>query len=168
MVLCRQVEEMKLRLSRLTEAEVARARLEADRSADELRAARDLSRTIVHVDMDAFYAAVEMRDDPALREVPMAVGGMGMLSTSNYRARKFGVRAGMPGFIGKKLCPDLVLVSCNFAKYRAESEKVRGVFAEYDPGFVMMSLDEGYLDLTDYLETKGAAQTAEGAVTEIR
>ena len=92
---------MKLRLSRLTEAEVARARLEADRSADELRAGRDLSRTIVHVDMDAFYAAVEMRDDPALREVPMAVGGMGMLSTSNYRARKFGVRAGMPGFIGR-------------------------------------------------------------------
>ena len=98
---CRQVEEMKLRLSRLTEAEVARARLEADRAADGLRAARDLSRTIVHVDMDAFYAAVEMRDDPALREVPMAVGGMGMLSTSNYRARKFGVRAGMPGFIGE-------------------------------------------------------------------
>ena len=51
--------------------------------------------------MDAFYAAVEMRDDPSLKEVPMAVGGMGMLSTSNYRARKFGVRAGMPGFIGK-------------------------------------------------------------------
>ena len=76
---------MKVRLSRLPEAEVARARLEADRAADELRAARDLSRTIVHVDMDAFYAAVEMRDDPALREVPMAVGGMGMLSTSNYR-----------------------------------------------------------------------------------
>ena len=109
-----------------------------------------------------------MRDDPSLKEVPMAVGGMGMLSTSNYRARKFGVRAGMPGFIGKKLCPELVLVSCNFAKYRADSEKVRGVFTEYDPNFVMMSLDEGYLDLTDYLETKRAAQTAEDVVAEIR
>ena len=69
---------------------------------------------------------------------------------------------------GKKLCPDLVLVSCNFAKYRADSEKVRSVFTEYDPGFVMMSLDEGYLDLTDYLQTKGAAQTAEEVVDEIR
>ena len=110
-----------------------------------------------------------MRDDPALKEVPMAVGGMGMLSTSNYKARKFGVRAGIPGFIGKKLCPDLVIVRCNFAKYRADSEKIRGVFVQYDPGFVMMSLDEGYLDLTDYLETaKGAVQTAEEVVGEIR
>ena len=61
-----------------------------------------------------------------------------------------------------------MLVSCNFAKYRADSEKVRSVFTEYDPGFVMMSLDEGYLDLTDYLQTKGAAQTAEEVVDEIR
>ena len=69
--------------------------------------------------MDAFYAAVAMRDEPHLASVPMAVGSMGMLSTSNYKARQFGVRAGMPGFIGKKLCPHLVLVPLDFPKYRA-------------------------------------------------
>ena len=118
-----------------------------------LNTERDLSRTIVHVDMDMFYAAVEMRDNPALRGVPMAVGGMGMLSTSNYAARKFGVRAAMPGFIAKKLCPSLVIVPGNMEKYGQVSEVVRGVFREYDPNFAPMSLDEAYLDITDLLAT---------------
>ena len=113
-----------------------------------LRKQRDLTRTIVHVDMDMFYAAVEMRDNPALAGVPMAVGGMGMLSTSNYAARKFGVRAAMPGFIAKKLCPELVIVPGNMEKYAGVSEVVRGVFREYDPNFAPMSLDEAYLDIT--------------------
>jgi nucleotidyltransferase/DNA polymerase involved in DNA repair len=82
----------------------------------------------------------------------MAVGSTSMLSTSNYLARKFGVRAGMPGFIGKKLCPDLVLIPLNFDKYRAVSKVVRDVFREYDPDFCPMSLDEAYLDITDYLK----------------
>ena len=64
---------------------------------------RDLSRIIVHVDMDMFYAAIEMRDDPSLRGKPIAVGGMSMLATSNYEARKFGVRSAMPGYIAKRL-----------------------------------------------------------------
>lgn len=66
---------------------------------------RELSRTWMHIDMDMFYAAVEIRDRPELAKVPMAVGGEGMLSTANYEARKFGVRSAMPGFIGRKLCP---------------------------------------------------------------
>lgn len=82
----------------------------------------------------------------------MAVGSTGMLSTSNYAARKFGVRAAMPGFIGKKLCPELIIVPPNFDKYKAVSKVVREVFSEYDPGFSPMSLDEAYLDITEYLQ----------------
>ena len=81
----------------------------------------------------------------------MAVGCSSMLSTSNYVARQFGVRAAMPGFIATKLCPQLVIVPPNFHKYKAVSKKVGEVFALYDPNFVMMSLDEAYLDLTPYL-----------------
>ena len=79
-------------------------------------------------------------------------------STSNYHARKFGVRAGMPGFIGRKLCPDLVLVKPDFVKYRRDAEKIRSVFREYDPNFSPMSLDEAYLDLTDYLRAREGEQ----------
>ena len=122
--------------------------------------------------MDMFYAAVEMRDNPALRGVPMAVGGMGMLSTSNYAARKFGVRAAMPGFIAKKLCPDLVIVPGNMEKYAAVSEVVRGVFREYDPNFAPMSLDEAYLDITELLskhqEDRDSQETAWNIVNEMR
>ena len=124
-----------------------------------LRKQRDLTRTIVHVDMDMFYAAVEMRDNPALAGVPMAVGGMGMLSTSNYAARKFGVRAAMPGFIAKKLCPELVIVPGNMEKYAGVSEVVRGVFREYDPNFAPMSLDEAYLDITELVAREAEVST---------
>jgi DNA polymerase kappa len=72
-------------------------------------------------------------------------------STSNYHARKFGVRAAMPGFIGKKLCPDLVIVPLNFEKYTSMSKLVKAIIAEYDPNFCPMSLDEAYLDITDHL-----------------
>ena len=118
-------------------------------------------------DIDAFYAAVEERDQPSLKVQPMAVGGMGMLSTSNYLARKYGVRAGMPGFIGKKLCPNLKIVPPNFEKYTAVSSIIRQVFKEYDPGFCPMSLDEAYLDITEYLDTHSNLKAAE-VVEEIR
>ena len=72
-------------------------------------------------------------------------------STSNYHARRYGVRAAMPGFIGKKLCPQLVIVPTHFDKYRAVSHQVRQILAEYDPNYCPMSLDEAYFDLTDYL-----------------
>ncbi|XP_076015925.1 DNA polymerase kappa isoform X2 [Genypterus blacodes] len=81
----------------------------------------------------------------------MAVGSMSMRSTSNYNARKFGVRAAMPGFIAKKLCPNLIIVPLSFDKYRAVSDEIREIFAQYDPHFQPLSLDEAYLDFTEHL-----------------
>lgn len=147
-------EIMRHRLKSLGQEIIESANIKADKIIEDIqRTESDTSHVIVHVDMDAFYAAVEERDDPSLKTGPMAVGSMGMLSTSNYLARKFGVRAGMPGFIGKKLCPNLKIVPTNFDKYRAVSAQVRQVFQEYDANFCPMSLDEAYLDLTDYLLT---------------
>lgn len=151
----RQVQErIRLQTERLescSKQDMTEAKLQADNIAMDLENTRDLSRIIVHIDMDAFYAAVEMRDDPSLLDKPMAVGGMGMLSTSNYIARRFGVRAAMPGFIGKKLCPELTIVPPNFEKYKQASNIIRNVLKDYDPNFLPMSLDEAYLDLTEYV-----------------
>lgn len=103
--------------------------------------------------MDAFFAAVEMRDNPALRNVPMAVGGSsdrrGVISTSNYEARKYGVRSAMPTKTALKLCPQLVLVRGRMAKYREASDIVFDIFHEYTDLVQGLSLDEAYLDVTD-------------------
>ncbi|CAL8248905.1 unnamed protein product [Merluccius merluccius] len=149
-----RIEKMMLQKAQITEQQLQKAHAQVERMVYEMDMSRDLSRLIVHVDMDAFYAAVEMRDCPELKDKPMAVGSMSMLSTSNYHARKFGVRAAMPGFIAKKLCPNLVIVPTNFDKYRAVSNEIREIFAEYDPHFQPMSLDEAYLDFTDHLEQR--------------
>ncbi|KAK2911764.1 hypothetical protein Q8A67_003897 [Cirrhinus molitorella] len=149
-----RIEKMMEQKARITEEQMKQAHAEVDKLTCELERSRELSRVIVHVDMDAFYAAVEMRDCPELKDKPMAVGSMSMLSTSNYHARRFGVRAAMPGFIAKKLCPNLVIVPTNFDKYRAVSAQVREVFSEYDPHFMPMSLDEAYLDVTEHLEQR--------------
>ncbi|ETV93448.1 hypothetical protein, variant 1 [Aphanomyces invadans] len=124
---------------------------DVDQRVAALEASRDFSRVHVVVDMDMFFAAVEMRDNPSLAHVPMAVGGMGMICTANYAARKFGVRAAMPGFIAKKLCPSLVLVPPHFSKYEAVAHQTRDIFREFDPHFVAGSLDEAYLDITNYI-----------------
>lgn len=166
-----QVQKMQRSRQGLSQASIDKALSQADLLVAELRQGRDLSRTIVHVDMDAFYAAVEMRDQPDLKTKPMAVGSMGMLSTSNYEARKFGVRAGMPGFIGLKLCPELTLVPLNFKKYHEVSGQIQSVFREYDANFCPMSLDEAYLDLTDHLESlrnRGLEPDPRPVVEEIR
>lgn len=147
----KKIEAMLVELGNLSPAEIRAEEAKMDSMAEKMEKRRDLSRVIVHVDMDAFYAAVEMRDNSSLRDKPMAVGSMGMLSTSNYEARKFGVRAAMPGFIGKKLCPSLVIVRPNFDKYTAVSEQIRAVLSCYDPDFVPVSLDEAYLDITDHV-----------------
>ncbi|KAJ3152104.1 hypothetical protein HDU86_005949 [Geranomyces michiganensis] len=123
--------------------------------------------TIVCVDMDAFYASVEELDNPDLKSKPMAVGGIGMLCTANYEARKYGVRSAMPGYIARKLCPQLLIVPLHFERYGAISAVVRKVFAVYDPDFSAMSLDEGLLDITKYL-VDHPAQTAEQVVAELR
>uniref|UniRef100_A0A674ER68 DNA polymerase kappa n=1 Tax=Salmo trutta TaxID=8032 RepID=A0A674ER68_SALTR len=149
-----RIERMMLQKAHITEQQLSKAQAQVEKMTSDLERGRDLSRVIVHVDMDAFYAAVETRDCPDLMDKPMAVGSMSMLSTSNYHARKFGVRAAMPGFIAKKLCPNLVIVPTNFDKYRAVSAEVREVFADYDPHFLPMSLDEAYLDISDHLEQR--------------
>lgn len=115
----------------------------------EVERQRDLSQTIVHVDMDAFYANVELLFNPDLKGKPFGVGH-GVLTTASYEARKYGVRSGMPGFIAKKLCPELILVKLNFTRYSEMSRKVMGIFERYDPNMCPAGCDEGYLNITPY------------------
>ncbi|XP_053520399.1 DNA polymerase kappa isoform X3 [Artibeus jamaicensis] len=149
-----RIENMIQQKAQITSQQLRKAQLQVDRCAMELEQSRDLNNTIVHIDMDAFYAAVEMRDNPELKDKPIAVGSSSMLSTSNYRARRFGVRAAMPGFIAKKLCPQLTIVPPNFDKYRAVSREVKEILADYDPNFMAMSLDEAYLNITAHLQER--------------
>ena len=109
------------------------------------------SRRIIHIDMDCFYAAVEMRERPELANRPLAVGGAsgrGVLTTCNYAAREFGVRSAMPVFRARELCPQLVIVPVRFELYRAASKAVRAVFARYTDIVEPLSLDEAYLDVS--------------------
>ena len=99
-------------------------------------------------DADAFYCAVEERDDPTLAGTAFAVGGMSMLTTASYEARKFGVRAAMPGFVAVKLCPTLRIVPLNFDKYKAASARIRAVMSRYDKNYRPLSLDEALMDVT--------------------
>ncbi|NXE81209.1 POLK polymerase, partial [Cochlearius cochlearius] len=149
-----RIEKMMQLKEKITTQQLLKAQLQVDKLVIELEQSRNLSSTIVHIDMDAFYAAVEMRDNPELQEKPIAVGSMSMLSTSNYHARRFGVRAAMPGFIAKKLCPHLTIVPLNFEKYGKVSKEVREILAEYDPNFMPMGLDEAYLNITEHLEER--------------
>ncbi|NXC74080.1 POLK polymerase, partial [Anhinga anhinga] len=149
-----RIEKMMQLKEKITTQQVLKAQLQVDKLVIELEQSRNLSNTIVHIDMDAFYAAVEIRDNPELKEKPIAVGSMSMLSTSNYHARRFGVRAAMPGFIAKKLCPHLTIVPLNFEKYGKVSKEVREILTEYDPSFMPMGLDEAYLNITEHLEER--------------
>ncbi|XP_064294309.1 DNA polymerase kappa isoform X1 [Phalacrocorax carbo] len=149
-----RIEKMMQLKEKITPQQLLKAQLQVDKLVIDLEQSRDLSSTIVHIDMDAFYAAVEMRDNPELKEKPIAVGSMSMLSTSNYHARRFGVRAAMPGFIAKKLCPHLTIVPLNFEKYGKVSKEVREILTEYDPNFMPMGLDEAYLNITEHLEER--------------
>lgn len=125
-------------------------------------------RRIVHIDMDAFYASVEQRDNPELRGKPVAVGGAskrGVVAAASYEARRFGVRSAMPSVTAARRCPDLIFVKPRFDVYRAVSAQIREIFARYTPVIEPLSLDEAYLDLTGRL-AHGATATSTAA--EIR
>ncbi|MGI4978153.1 MAG: DNA polymerase IV [Janthinobacterium lividum] len=117
-------------------------------------------RRIIHVDMDAFYASVEQRDDPSLRGVPLAVGGSrerGVVAAASYEARRFGVRSAMPSSVARRKCPQLVFVHPRFDVYKEVSRQIHAIFAEYTPIIQPLSLDEAYLDVTRPLLDRGSA-----------
>ena len=111
------------------------------------------SRAIIHLDMDCFYAAIEVRDRPSLRGKPVGVGGArerrGVLTTCNYEARKFGVRSAMPTFMALQRCPNLIVLPTRFDVYRREAAAIRAILYRFTPLVEPLSLDEAYLDLTE-------------------
>ena len=129
-------------------------------------------RKIIHIDMDAFYASVEQRDDPELRGKPVAVGGSrerGVVAAASYEARKFGVHSAMPSVTAKRKCPELIFVRPRFDLYKAVSLQIRDIFAEHTPIIEPLSLDEAYLDVTENLKgIASATQIAEEIRAKIR
>ena len=123
----------------------------------------DAPRRIIHIDMDAFYASVEQRDDPSVRGRPLAVGGSpqsrGVVAAASYEARVFGVRSAMPMSQAVRLCPDLAIVRPDFARYRAASQQVMAILRSCTPLVEPLSLDEAYLDVTDNLWSEPLATT---------
>ena len=124
----------------------------ADSRIEFLKEKRRFDKIWMHLDMDMFFAAVEIRDNPSLKDIPIAVGSKAMISTSNYIARKYGVRSAMPGFIGLKLCPQLRLVQPHFSKYKEESFKIMNILEDYDTYMESGGLDEAYVELTEYCQ----------------
>src|SRR6266487_3760567 len=125
-------------------------------------------RKIIHIDMDAFYASVEQRDNLALRGRPVAVGyaaKRGVVASASYEARTFGVRSAMPSGTALRKCPDLVFVPPRFEVYRAVSRQIHAIFADYTLLIEPLSLDEAYLDVTENLR---AIPTASRTAAEIR
>ncbi|GHD67394.1 DNA polymerase IV [Jeongeupia chitinilytica] len=120
-----------------------------------------VERKIIHIDCDCFYAAVEMRDRPALRDVPLAVGGAaerrGVIATCNYPARRFGVRSAMSTRTALQRCPRLVLVPPDFQRYREASQAIHAIFLDYTDRIEPLSLDEAYLDVTGLSHCRGSA-----------
>jgi DNA polymerase kappa len=151
-VLTEKIARILARKRQLEKLDLASDLRRADDYIAELELSRDLSQTVVHIDCDAFYAAVEELDRPELKTVPMAVG-KGVLTTCNYLARKYGCRSGMAGFVAKKLCPQLICLPLNFDKYIAKAKEIRAVLARYDDRFESASIDEAYLNITEYCTT---------------
>ncbi|MEO0436705.1 MAG: DNA polymerase IV [Pseudomonadota bacterium] len=129
-------------------------------------------RKILHIDMDAFYASVEQRDNPDLRGVPLAVGGSakrGVVAAASYEARRYGVKSAMPGAVARRRCPDLVFVSPRFDVYRDVSRSLHSIFARFSNTIEPLALDEAYLDVSDDISNSGSAtSTAEQIRVAIR
>jgi len=119
-------------------------------------------RTILHVDMDAFFAAVEIRDHPQYAGQPLAVGGnatqRGVVAAANYEARRFGIRSAMPTSMALRLCPQLVVLPPRLPRYHEISRQIHGIFSRYTPLIEPLSLDEAFLDISDSLRLFGSAE----------
>jgi DNA polymerase-4 len=152
-----------------------------DRDAEELASttrpgdpasAAERPRKIIHIDMDAFYASVEQRDNPDLRGKPVVVGGSrerGVVAAASYEARTFGVRSAMPSVTARRKCPDLIFVAPRFDVYKEVSLQVRAILAEHTPVIEPLSLDEAYLDVTENLQgIASATEIAERIRAKIR
>lgn len=126
------------------------------------------ARTILHVDMDAFYASIEQRDNPQLRGQPVVVGGnkRGVVAAASYEVRKFGVRSAMPMTEAERRCPMLVRVPPRMAHYRAVSEEIFGIFREFTPTVEGLSLDEAFLDVTASRVLHGDGPTVASQIKE--
>lgn len=128
-------------------------------------------RKIIHIDMDCFYAAVEMRQNPALKDRPLAIGGesgrRGVLCTCNYEARKYGVRSAMPTFMALKKCPNLKILPPRFELYRKESQAIREIFKRFTDSIEPLSLDEAYLDVSSVDLLHGSATLIAKAIRQM-
>jgi len=148
------------------------AQRQTSQEPSEQQARAHRQRKIIHIDMDAFFASVEQRDNPDLRGKPVAVGGArerGVVAAASYEARKFGVRSAMASATARRKCPDLFFVPPRFDVYREISLQIRGIFAQYTPLIEPLSLDEAYLDVTENLKgITSATQIAEEIRAEIR
>ncbi|KAF8813855.1 DNA/RNA polymerase [Phlegmacium glaucopus] len=152
MELTARIEKILKQKEELTRGvDLRKVELVADQLLAQIESHRDLTQIVVHVDMDAFYANVELLDNPKLAGKPFGVG-RGVLTTASYEARKYGVRSGMAGFVAKKLCPDLITVPNRFHRYMEMSGKVMDIFHRYDPTMCPTGCDEAYLNISSYCE----------------
>ncbi|EEP77540.1 conserved hypothetical protein [Uncinocarpus reesii 1704] len=163
--LTEKIQRLSARKEKLEKQDLSVQARRADEYIAELELTRDLSQVVVHIDCDAFFAAVEELDRPELRTVPMAVG-RGVLTTCNYVARKYGCRSGMASFVAKKLCPELICLPQNYAKYTAKANEIRAILVNYDSRFESASIDEAYLNITEYCSTNNMGP--EEAVQKLR
>lgn len=131
-----------------------------------------LLRKIIHIDMDSFYASIEMRDNPSLRNRPIAVGGSpkarGVIATSNYEARRFGVKSAMASAFALRLCPQLLIVKPRMEVYGQVSQQIRAIMRAFTAHIEPLSLDEAYLDVTDCTDAYGQPLFASAIAREIR